>query len=661
MRASPLNGPAEPSRSVPSLNRARSSTDAPGVGRDSTGIRSTRGPSARPPAPVSWRSVVALAVVSVVLVAAVVVVPLQLSTAALRSAAEDRVSSTTSVAAFTVARRLDSLGGLVGAFAADQRFVDALAAPATAPADPALLQQLADQLQASNPQIRHASVLDPAGRLVAISPPVPAALGADFSFRDYFVGATSRPGPYVSRVYVAKLPDAPLLANAAVAIRTPAAAGGQLLGVLTASYDVAEDLQSWVDALAATDQVGLTVTDQDGAIVAAPGAPTSGFGQGGDDALVRRLEEPGVVGALRGRVGSALVDRDAQAQLAAYAPVPGIGWTVSTAMPEAQAYAPAARLRTAVLAVAAVLGVVLGLCLLGLVRAVRVQAGVTADLARAAADSSAALVRERAAAEQLREVDQAKDRFLSSVSHELRTPLASMIGYTELLEDGEIAPLTGPQQHAVGVIRRNGVRLLGLVEDLMAYTQLTTGTAALTLEAVPVARLLATATARIGQDAAAKGQELTVDVDPATPDVHGDVVHLDRLLSSVATNAVKFTPAGGRVTLRAAPHTDDRGGRWVRIQVIDTGQGIPAHEQHQVFTRFYRSEAALRDAVAGTGLGLGHAAAITAAHSGTIALASVPGEGTTVTVHLPASSPAPAPRTEVGSAPAATAAGGQQP
>jgi PAS domain S-box-containing protein len=232
---------------------------------------------------------------------------------------------------------------------------------------------------------------------------------------------------------------------------------------------------------------------------------------------------------------------------------------------------------------------------------------------------------------ELEELDRMRTEFVATVSHELRTPLTSIIGEVELLADGDLGELTAIQERAMDMIGRNSARLLTLIDDLLTLNHSEANALQLNLEATSVQALIDDARGQVAELAAGKPVALTVDCDPRVGDLLADPAQLDRALLNLLTNAVKFTPPGGTVTLEARRHDDD-----VVLRVRDTGVGIPEDEQDRLFTRFFRSSTATSLAIQGTGLGLVIVKQIVEQHGGTITVASAPGQGTTVTVILPA-------------------------
>jgi PAS domain S-box-containing protein len=268
----------------------------------------------------------------------------------------------------------------------------------------------------------------------------------------------------------------------------------------------------------------------------------------------------------------------------------------------------------------------------------RQQAQLEALLAKervARADAEAA---QRALAEQnerLRELDRLKDEFIALVSHELRTPLTSIHGYLELLLDGGAGELGPEQERFLAVVARNSKRLMQLVGDLLFMAQVEAGKLALDLEEVDLHEVLTECLEAAKPAADDKQIELVGELEH-TPTMLGDRSRLGQLLDNLISNALKFTPRSGRVSVSVA-----RAGHDAVVEVADTGVGIPAGEQDHLFERFFRSTNATDRAIPGTGLGLTIAKTIVERHEGSIEIESAEGAGTTVRVRLPLGSAVP--------------------
>jgi PAS domain S-box-containing protein len=234
---------------------------------------------------------------------------------------------------------------------------------------------------------------------------------------------------------------------------------------------------------------------------------------------------------------------------------------------------------------------------------------------------------------QAREFSRLKDEFVGLISHELRTPLSSILGYLELLKDDEDDPLSEEQLQYLAVAERNAHRLLRLVGDLLFTAQVESGRFPLTLAEVDLNEVITASVESVRPIADAAEVALAADTPEKAVILSGDSLRLGQAVDNLMSNAIKFTPAHGRVT--AALSTED--GKAV-ITVTDTGMGIPAVELSHLSTRFFRASTATRNAVPGVGLGLTITKAIVTAHGGTVDIASEEGVGTTIIVRLPLTS-----------------------
>ncbi|ACU36252.1 PAS domain-containing sensor histidine kinase [Actinosynnema pretiosum subsp. pretiosum] len=225
----------------------------------------------------------------------------------------------------------------------------------------------------------------------------------------------------------------------------------------------------------------------------------------------------------------------------------------------------------------------------------------------------------------LAEAAAVKGRFVATVSHELRTPLTAVLAFAEMMPGA--GPLNAEHLAHLEVIRRNTARLVRLVDDLLLLSRLESHRLPLSLAEVDVAGLLAEAEHDHANPAESAGIELVVEpVDG--PKVRGDAVRLSQVLDNVIGNALKFTPAGGRVRVRS--QVDPTG--WL-ITVSDTGIGIPAADLPDLFDVFRR--AGNSTGVPGSGLGLSICRQIMALHGGNIRVRAAEGRGTTVELTLP--------------------------
>jgi signal transduction histidine kinase len=227
---------------------------------------------------------------------------------------------------------------------------------------------------------------------------------------------------------------------------------------------------------------------------------------------------------------------------------------------------------------------------------------------------------------ELKEAHRIQEEFIALVSHELRTPLTSIRGYTELLlEEG----LTGDQRDYLNVVDRNSERLLTVVDDLLLVEQIETGTIPLDLGEVVLNDLIEQAGEAAKPIATSRNIGLEIVTDPGLV-TSGDASRLGQVLDNLISNALKYTPKGGNVSV-----TTTRVGGNALIEVADSGIGIPAAEQDQMFDRFFRTSNARLAAIPGTGLGLVVTRGIVEGHGGTIGFESTEGVGTTFRVVIP--------------------------
>jgi PAS domain S-box-containing protein len=263
----------------------------------------------------------------------------------------------------------------------------------------------------------------------------------------------------------------------------------------------------------------------------------------------------------------------------------------------------------------------------GIVRGISTIARDISDR-RAAEAERDVLLRELAEQnERLRELDRMKDDFVASVSHELRTPLTSIRGYLELVrEDGG---LDEEQDRMLGIVDRNADRLLGLVTDLLFIAEVDAGKLTLERNRVQLGDVAGESVEAASPHARAAEIELNLDADDHLV-VDGDRTRLAQVFDNLISNAIKFTPAGGRIDVHVF-----RSDAVAVVEVSDTGSGIPEDEREHLFERFFRTSGAIRAAVQGTGLGLAIVGAIAASHGGTVSCESAEGGGAKFRVSLP--------------------------
>jgi signal transduction histidine kinase len=229
-----------------------------------------------------------------------------------------------------------------------------------------------------------------------------------------------------------------------------------------------------------------------------------------------------------------------------------------------------------------------------------------------------------------RRAERAKDEFIALASHELRTPLTSICGYLEIVEDGDLGYLTAEQLRVLSVIHRNAQRLLRLVDDLLVVARADVGQLGLALEVVDIAEIARECVQGAGPAAEERAIRIGERVEEGPIAVRGDRARLAQVLDNLISNALKFTPSGGRVQVSVR-----RTGDQAVLEVADNGIGIPLEEQTRLFERFYRTSQVIAAATPGTGLGLAISKMIVEAHGGRIEVDSEQNAGATFRVSLP--------------------------
>jgi len=231
----------------------------------------------------------------------------------------------------------------------------------------------------------------------------------------------------------------------------------------------------------------------------------------------------------------------------------------------------------------------------------------------------------------LAEASKAKSDFLANVSHELRTPLNAIIGFSELIRDAVVGPLDARYREYGGDINDSGRHLQNIINDILDISKIERGRLELRDEIVSIGEMLESCRRIVEAMAATAGVSLSVEAPGNLPLVHADQLRLRQVLLNLMSNAVKFTPSGGRVSVSAVTAT---GG--AVIVVKDTGIGMKEEDIAIALQPFRQIDGALSRRFGGTGLGLPLAKALVELHGGHLDLESAPGAGTTVRIQLPA-------------------------
>jgi len=229
---------------------------------------------------------------------------------------------------------------------------------------------------------------------------------------------------------------------------------------------------------------------------------------------------------------------------------------------------------------------------------------------------------------QAERLNQLKNEFLASVSHELRTPLHTIIGFSDLLSEELEGPLNPTQRDFVSHIRRDSDHLLGLINDLLDLSRIESGRLELHVESLSLRTAISEAVSAIRSHADEKAVRVVED-NIGDLRIAADPIRLRQILYNLLNNAVKFTTAGGEVSVYA-----EQDGGVVRVTVADTGVGIPTDEQPKIFDRFYQ----VSNKGGGAGLGLAISKQLVELQGGSISVESEPGRGSRFQFDLPTSS-----------------------
>ncbi|HLX57752.1 MAG TPA: ATP-binding protein [Ktedonobacteraceae bacterium] len=225
----------------------------------------------------------------------------------------------------------------------------------------------------------------------------------------------------------------------------------------------------------------------------------------------------------------------------------------------------------------------------------------------------------------LKVANSVRSNFVSMVSHELRTPLNSVHGFIDLLMQGHMGELTKEQKTYLGYAQEGVQQLISIVEDILLMSRSDSGQFEIKPEQVNFLQLAKQVLRGLQPQALKASVILNRDIPSSSPLLYVDPQRMKQVLNNLVANAIKFTPPGGTVTLRARPYNE----HFVMISIVDTGYGIPPEDRSHVFERFYQSNHHLQSKMGGYGLGLPIAKLIVEQHGGEIGFDSTVNQGTT--------------------------------
>jgi signal transduction histidine kinase len=260
---------------------------------------------------------------------------------------------------------------------------------------------------------------------------------------------------------------------------------------------------------------------------------------------------------------------------------------------------------------------------------VRVEAAGPDELAGLARDFNAMSARLEEADRNRREMEEARRHLFAAISHDLRTPLASIRAMVEAMNDGVVTDAETTQRY-VRTVLGEVQRLSGLIDDLFELSRLDAGVLALHIEPGSLHDLVSDTLEALQVQAAERGLSLRGEVDDSLPPVLMDTARVQRVLFNLVQNAIRHTPPDGTILLEAQEEPDV-----VRVDVVDSGEGVAPDDLPHIFERFYRGEKSRVRGQGGTGLGLAIARGLVEAHGGRIWAQSAPGRGARFSFVLP--------------------------
>jgi len=244
------------------------------------------------------------------------------------------------------------------------------------------------------------------------------------------------------------------------------------------------------------------------------------------------------------------------------------------------------------------------------------------------------------------EADRMKNEFIGTMSHELRTPMTAIKGFTQLLAMGGLGQLNDTQREFVNTIYNNTERMINLINDVLEITKIESGSIDLEWRALHLAEALSGVIAELQPQIAQRHHQLTISLPPGLPLIRADSMRLHQILFHILSNAVKYTPAGGSITIAArevmnvdlpepirSTLSDNR--RYLLLSISDTGVGIRPEDLPRIFDRFFRSDNPLKVEAGGTGLGLSIVKPLVELLGGRIWVESTVGVGSTFSLVLP--------------------------
>lgn len=479
-----------------------------------------------------------------------------------------------------------------------------------------------DDAMRLEPAFLFVSVCELDGTMRTMQPP-DQVIGWNFSYREWFRGVSSEWKPYVSGVYRTAVAPHPLVVAVAVPIR---GSDEKPAGVLMATYSLG-DLSNKFRSLEHGAKADFYAVDQHGTVAASRETMEQSD-------PVRTPAVEATQRALAGEEGSGRFPVAGKNAYVGFVPVPRLRWGVLYVRSEGDVLAPALHLKGQYRTVA--------ILLLLIYVATAALAAIMIRRQSQLLDANQKLNRDMErqqealifAKEEAERSNRFKDQFLSTMSHELRTPLNAVVGFSDLLTEEHYGPLNEKQKRYVQHIQNGGKHLLRLINDILDLSKIEAGRLQLALENISVKNTINEALDTM-RPLADKKQHQLLQHTEAGLSVRADGTRFRQMLLNLVGNAIKFTPENGTIELCA-----QKLGDVARLEVRDSGPGIPPEEQQRIFEAFYRLGRSSK-ATEGTGLGLAITRRLVELHGGHLGIESQPGTGSCFFFTLPL---APEPR-----------------
>lgn len=507
------------------------------------------------------------------------------------------------------------------------------------------LKNYVDQVQ----HMDRATIVDTKGIQLANYPFDPQTIGMDFSHRDYFRGVTERRAPYISEFFMRTAEPKRYVFSVSVPIKKD----GNPIGIL--NLQPKADYFKWLLGEVPLAEGQKIIVDSKGYLVysSLEKAEITDPKDLSALPLVREL--------MLGREGLAeTIDTIAmetnEPAFTAYRRIGTYGWGLIIDVPKQEAMAPLRGILAWLLAVTLLMLLAGGYFGYRWATVLDHEKQTESELrhkSEALAVLNNQLTEVNSEMEQLNrqliEASAAKSKFLSNMSHELRTPLNSIIGFSQLLEDGFAGELNEKQKEYVSILLSSGSHLLSLINDVLDLAKVEAGRMELELSRFQAKGAIEAATTYIHETCKEKRIRLEVCIEPeADIEIEADDKKFKQILLNLLSNAVKFTPEGGAVTVSVRRSSIDEGNlamamdsaalpqkELLEISVSDTGIGIKPEDLPKLFQPFSQLDSEYTKKYAGTGLGLALVKMLVALHGGKVGVESVFGKGSIFTIAVP--------------------------